>query len=69
MIYTSNWIERLNRSFRRVLKMRLSMPDEKSMLVLLGNVTRNQRAYGRRLTHMDKKQILFPQQNNSPKEF
>jgi len=66
MIYTTNWIERLNRSFRRVLKMRLSMPDEESVLVLLGHVARNQRAYGRRLPHMDKEQTLFPQQNNSP---
>jgi len=66
MIYTTNWIERLNRSFRRVLKMRLSMPDEESVLVLLGTVARNQRAYGRRLPHMDKEQTLFPQQNNSP---
>lgn len=66
MIYTTNWIERLNRSFRRVLKMRLSMPDEESVRVLLGTVSRNQRAYGRRLPHMDKEKILFPQQNNSP---
>jgi len=65
MIYTTNWTERLNRSFRRVLKMRLSMPDQESVLVLLGNEARNQRAYGRRLPHMDKEQTLFPQQNNS----
>lgn len=66
MIYTTNWIERLNRSFRRVLKMRLSMPDEQSVLVLLGTVARNQQAYGRRLPHMDKDRTLFPEQNNSP---
>lgn len=66
MIYTTNWIERLNRSFRRVLKMRLSMPNEESVLVLLGHVARNQRAYARRLPHMDKEETLFPQQNNSP---
>lgn len=66
MIYTTNWIERLNRSFRRVLKMRLSMPDEESVLVLLGTVARNQRAYGRRLAYMDKEKTLFPQQSNSP---
>ena len=66
MIYTTNWIERLNRSFRRILKMRLSMPNEESVLVLLGHAARNQRAYGRRLPHMDKELTLFPQRNNSP---
>ncbi|MDZ7773089.1 MAG: transposase [Balneolaceae bacterium] len=66
MIYTTNWIERLNGSFRRVLRMRLSMPDEESVLVLLGTVARNQQAYGRRLPYMDKAKTLFPRQDNSP---
>ena len=31
-IYTTNWIERLNRKYRRTIQMRTSMPSEKSVL-------------------------------------
>lgn len=43
MIYTTNWIDRLNRSFRRVLRMRINMPGEDSVTVLLGNVAMNKK--------------------------
>lgn len=36
MIYTTNWIERLNKSFRRTLKMRNALPNSKAVLTLLG---------------------------------
>lgn len=36
MIYTTNWIERLNKSFRRTLKMRNALPNPKAALTLLG---------------------------------
>jgi len=38
MIYTTNWIENLNKQFRRVLKIRNSMPSEESVLLLLTKV-------------------------------
>lgn len=38
MIYTTNWIERLNRSYKRTLKMRTSMPNPDSVIFLLGSV-------------------------------
>jgi len=38
MIYTTNWIERLNKSFRRTLKMRNALPSPKSAITLLGFV-------------------------------
>ena len=38
MIYTTNWIERLNKSFRRTLKMRNALPNPKSVITLLGFV-------------------------------
>ncbi len=38
MIYTTNWIERLNRDYKRVLKMRSAMPDPESVIFLLGSV-------------------------------
>lgn len=38
MIYTTNWIERLNKSFRRTLNMRNSLPTPKAAVTLLGFV-------------------------------
>lgn len=35
MIYTTNWIERLNKSFKRTLKIRNSMPSPESALKLM----------------------------------
>ena len=37
-IYTTNWIERLNRTYRRTIQMRTSMPSEKSVIFLLAAV-------------------------------
>ncbi len=36
MIYTTNWIERLQKDFRRVTRMHGAMPNEESVLVLMG---------------------------------
>ncbi len=41
MIYTTNWIERLNRNYKRTLRMRSSMPSPESVLFLLGSVAMN----------------------------
>ena len=38
-IYTTNWIERLNRKYKRTIKMRTSMPTSKSVVFLLASVT------------------------------
>src|SRR5574337_966037 len=38
MIYTTNWIERLNRNYKRTLRMRTSMPSPESVLFLMGAV-------------------------------
>lgn len=38
MIYTTNWIERLNKEFRRTFKIRNSMPNYESALTLLSKV-------------------------------
>ena len=37
-IYTTNWIEILNRKYKRTIKMRTSMPSNKSVLFLLASV-------------------------------
>lgn len=51
MIYTTNWIERLNRSYKRVLRMRASMPSPQATLFLLGSVAfeKTNTTYARRL--------------------
>ncbi|WCN11163.1 IS256 family transposase [Marinomonas mediterranea] len=38
IIYTTNWIERLNKAFKRTLKIRNSMPSVESVLTLLSKV-------------------------------
>jgi len=38
MIYTTNWIERLNKKFRRSLKIRNALPSVESALLLLAKV-------------------------------
>ena len=41
-IYTTNWIERLNRKYKRTINMRTSMPSEKSVIFLLAAVAMEQ---------------------------
>lgn len=38
MLYTTNWVERLNKSFRRSLKIRNALPNPKAALLLLSKV-------------------------------
>ena len=38
MIYTTNWVENLNKQYRKVLKIRNSMPTEESVLLIIGKV-------------------------------
>ena len=52
MIYTTNWIERLNRDFRRVTRMRTAMPNEESVLVLMGSVAMENKAFDRALANI-----------------
>ena len=41
MIYTTNWIERLNKTFRKSLRIRNTMPNVESCLALLSKVAMN----------------------------
>lgn len=61
MIYTTNWIERLNRSFRRVTKMRASMPTIESVLGLYIGVAQNIKAYNYSIYSFgfEKKKFVF----------
>ena len=61
MIYTTNWIERLNRDFRRVTRMRTAMPNEESVLTLMGSVAMDHKAYDRILPNITCDMQLFPE--------
>ena len=60
MIYTTNWIERLNRDFRRVTRMRTAMPNEESVLTLMGSVAMDNKAFDRALPNITVDKKLFP---------
>ena len=45
MIYTTNWIERLQRDFRRVTRMRGAMPNEESVILLMGKTAMDKKSY------------------------
>lgn len=64
MIYTTNWIERLQRDFRRVLRMRSAMPNEESVIVLMSKTAMDKTAYHRALPAMDLDRKLFPEDNS-----
>ena len=53
MIYTTNWIERLNRDYRRVTRMRGALPNIEAALVLLGNVAMEKTAYLRKIPKLN----------------
>lgn len=53
MLYTTNWIERLNRDFRRVTRMRASMSGEESVITLLGFVAMDKTAYRRKVPKLE----------------
>ena len=44
-IYTTNWIERLNRNYKRTLRMRSSMPSPESVVFLLASVAVRRNEY------------------------
>lgn len=60
MIYITNWIERLNRDFRRVTRMRTVMPNEESVLTLMGSVAMDHKAFDRALPNITADKTLFP---------
>jgi len=45
MIYTTNWIERLNRNYKRTLRMRSSMHSPESVVFLLASIASKRTEY------------------------
>ncbi len=50
MIYTTNWIERLHKDYKRTIKMRNSLPNPESAILLLGYVAMNKKAYNKKIS-------------------
>jgi transposase-like protein len=49
MIHSTNWIERLNRDYKRTTRMRGSLPNSESVILLLGHVAMTRKAYQRKI--------------------
>ena len=60
MIYTTNWIERLQKDFRRVTRMRGAMPNEESVILLMGKTAMDKKSYLRQVPRIDLDKDLFP---------
>lgn len=44
MIYTTNWIERLQKNFQKVTRMRSAMPNEESVILLMGKTAMDKKS-------------------------
>jgi len=62
MIYTTNWIERLNKKFRRSLKIRNALPSVESALILIGKmaIDTEEKTYQYPIYNFKFDQTLFP---------
>lgn len=66
MIYTTNWIERLQKDSRRVTRMHGAMPNEESVLLLMGKTTMDKKSYLRQVPRIDLDETLFPPEKPAP---
>ena len=53
MIYTTNWIERLNRDYKRTTRMRGALPSPQATILLLGYVATTRKAYERKVPKLN----------------
>jgi transposase-like protein len=53
MLYSTNWIERLNRDYRRVTRMRGALPNVEAVLLLLGHVAMYRKPYLRKIPKLN----------------
>jgi putative transposase len=59
MLYTTNWIERLNRDYKRVTKMRGALPNGEATLLLLGAVGMSRKNYEKKVPFLSNEQEKF----------
>ena len=65
MIRSTNWIERLNRDYKRTLRMRGALPNVDAVLFLLGSVAIQKTSYHRKIPRIDAKNHLLSWQPRS----
>lgn len=53
MIYSTNWVERLNRDYKRTTRMRGALPNPEATILLLGHVAMTRKAYLRKTPRLD----------------
>ena len=53
-------MKRLNRDFRRVIKMRTAMPNEEAVITLMGSVAMEHKPFDRQLPNITADKSLFP---------
>jgi putative transposase len=53
MIYSTNWIERLNRDYKRVLRMRGALPNPDAAILLMAQVALSRKAYERKIPRLN----------------
>lgn len=53
MIYTTSWIERLNRDYKRTTRMRGALPNPEATMLLLGHVAMTRKAYLRKVPKLN----------------
>jgi len=59
MIYSTNWIERLNRDYKRTTRMRGALPNSDSTILLLGYVAMTRSAYQRKVPKLNYENMKF----------
>ena len=59
MIYTTAWIEQLQKDFRMVTRMRGTMPNEESVLLLMGKTAMATKSYLRQVPRIDLAREFF----------
>jgi len=59
MIYTTNWIERLKRDYKRVTKMSGALPNSEAALLLLGAVGMGSKNYEKKVSFLTNEQDKF----------
>ena len=63
MIYSTNWIERLNRDYKRTTRMRGALPSPEAVLFLLGSVAMSRKAYEYKVPKLDNEQKKITWEN------
>lgn len=64
LIYSTNWIERLNRDYKRTLRMRGALPNAEATILLLGYVAMTRKYYLRKIPKLNYEQTKFHWEND-----